>query len=1173
MGAPSEPNSCDLTAEQARCVAMVREIFPDPNFIEPAEAINPDWCFRIQAKNGDMFLAWIDEAHLSGLTKADREGLYDDFEQAKALKHPNILAPLHMTQKENFAIVITDDFSGKPLLGMLNDQSHSLELVKTIFYGLANAMEAAHEAGVLHRALNPVNILIDESLGVRVFGFGMANVFFDRWLEMLRASGRRKGDYIAPELLTAGLKGAEPHCEVFSIGRVIFELITGQLPKNSVTILPSKVSDAPAYMDDTLLNSMHGNPEIRPQSIGELREKFDGMHQRQLGSDGSFLNDSSSRQQGSIFDGHLSFLSSDWFKFGAAIFILAAIIGAVVKMKQPNPQTETVPVVLTEKRLTVGKLLDEWRKWTKQQLKDEYNKDPDAFEKVVYSSYQHLTTQDKFDESRQFLRKVADVGDAQYSQRVKSWLINIDLYNEMLRLAREARSKGEALAEESALARAVELFPTSESAKELYRSNPQRIAAQLSASLVQLKEKNPDQESWHYDLRVTYHRVCLDLSGHQSLTDLSPLKGQVIHELNLSETGIDSLHRLIGMPLDELRIDRTAVTDTTPLMSMPLRVLTFLGTPLENVEQLKRIGTLHCLLGNDKGRPFSKILPPHPDQPTWINGDGLKFRGLKGLPVFLAEKEFIVNREILTNLTFEDAKKRCMTLTQKGRKSKEIGHSHRYRLPTDGEWSLAAELPESPFLSPRGRRLQRLTESDLTRHRQADTILEVSEGGAEIERATVGFFGLENEIGEWVEDGANRWTDHVIVRGISDGSELKRLRYRAKISPHTAAKMIGFRPALEIDITDPSKDPNRELNPFKVKDVTKLAQISLDPWKNAHLRAAANSSLTLKNIANSASYRKAFIAAAIRDTSPESKKRYLRVDLALTWSDAKGVAQQVGGRLATADSREKIAWLQERFVNQHPLGTPLWMGASAFPRQLSWVWESRENVARDLLPEPAENDKRSGALLVPVSGNTGSGKMVAQPVTELHSFLIEWDEPEKDLRAVADLSVVCKTTGLRPLRFPFPNTEQVKRDQKMWGAKNCLVNVLIGSPMNQIGGHSRNRSGQGRQNSPDRCVESGRNAKGGQAETDAGQKIEQSDHAEKCLGQFRVNMKNYTGHSEEICRGRPGPTQSIDAVACKRHHYCCPRNGNGSAMSNPQSNGQNENHRNQDLAAVLDKHG
>src|SRR5206468_8070235 len=100
---------------------------------------------------------------------------------------------------------------------------------------LARAVQAAHEAGIVHRDLKPANVLLAEDGTPKVTDFGLA-----RKLEGatdLTASGAILGtaSYMAPEQAAGNAKRVGPAADVYALGVILFELLTGRPPFRAAT--------------------------------------------------------------------------------------------------------------------------------------------------------------------------------------------------------------------------------------------------------------------------------------------------------------------------------------------------------------------------------------------------------------------------------------------------------------------------------------------------------------------------------------------------------------------------------------------------------------------------------------------------------------------------------------------------------------------------------------------------------------------------------------------------------------------------------------------------------------------------------------------------------------------------------------------------------------------------
>lgn len=939
----------ELTPELEARIEDIHELFPESIAITPATTINPEWCFHIELDNGDRFLAWVHTNHLTGMSKEDGEAPFPDCEPAKSLRHPNILKPVLVDEVGSHTIIVTDDFEGSSLLYLMERRKFEFNEVAKIFQDLAVILRIAHDEKMIHRAVNPANILVDEELNVQIFGLGLANMFYEQWNSLLRKTGRRIDEYIAPELANTGLVSAVPHCDGYSIARVSYELLTGQLPKDYV-LLPSQTAKVPTYLDDALLSAMHSEPEKRPQTIAELYKFFLGKNKKE--DDDSATRMSATERISTIFDQYFQWVHSDIFK----VAVVLVVFGMVLLGFYLHERFRIDPVLAS---------LDTGYPNTSVGDLNVLVPGPVAEQPVTnYNQYANST-------------EVVINNDNTKPSNVVTGVIN----------------STPAIAPRRANPGNVKIRTVPTNARKFNSStntgNPNRPGQNpltippIVEALTLLKKKNPAQTEWNYHLLVTRERTILDLSGHANLTDISPLHGQVINELDLSSTGVDKIFDLIGMPLDELRLDNTSVTDLDPVVGLPLGVLTFTDTSIKNLAAVRRIPSLTCLHGNDLNGPLVEVKPPFPGQKTWINQQGVKFRALPGIAAMMAVDEFPAKDGSgpMTSVTYKEAENLCSHMTIRERRDGKIGVHHRYRLPTDGEWSFAALLPESRFLSPKGRMLQRLDVTDFENHQSDRILIEESEG--KVEPCGYGFCGMNNEIGEWVDQNHGHWDGTNVVRGLPIGSDLENLRHRTNETSETSSPIIGFRPVLEVDQTSGSFSSFDGINPET------LSRKHIESSESPHLRAAAQSASILKSLLTMPSYRESFINNQTFERDPFENRFYLRIDVPMTWTRARAVAQQVGGRLATASGRNHLAWINDRYMESSSLGSPLWMGASAFPYKADWNWVSGGPVANEILPGRVDSDKRRGAVLA--AGLDTASPLTATPVSEKHSFLIEWD--------------------------------------------------------------------------------------------------------------------------------------------------------------------------------------
>jgi serine/threonine protein kinase/WD40 repeat protein len=151
-------------------------------------------------------------------------------QNAARMQHPNIVTIYEVATVEDLHFFSMRLVQGGSLASLLRDQGElpplrAAQLLRTI----AEAVDYAHRLGVLHLDLKPANVLIDEIGNPHVADFGLA-----RRLEQGLASVNNEisgtPSYMAPEQATAGSRNITPATDIWGLGAVLYELVTGRPP-------------------------------------------------------------------------------------------------------------------------------------------------------------------------------------------------------------------------------------------------------------------------------------------------------------------------------------------------------------------------------------------------------------------------------------------------------------------------------------------------------------------------------------------------------------------------------------------------------------------------------------------------------------------------------------------------------------------------------------------------------------------------------------------------------------------------------------------------------------------------------------------------------------------------------------------------------------------------------
>lgn len=210
-----------------------------------------------------------------------------------SVRHPNVVTVYSVGDHAGAPYFVMEYIAGSNLEQWLADNGalpvetdEGVGILREICKGVS----AIHDVGAIHGDIKPSNVLVSVRGEIVVADLGLA-----RFLRR-DSTGERKASltgtpaYMAPEILL--MRGLEPElavrADVYSLGVMAYELLTGQLPFQSAELVellnmhatlppppPTSVSDLPPCFDDVLLRALSKDPALRTESIRAFREDLE----------------------------------------------------------------------------------------------------------------------------------------------------------------------------------------------------------------------------------------------------------------------------------------------------------------------------------------------------------------------------------------------------------------------------------------------------------------------------------------------------------------------------------------------------------------------------------------------------------------------------------------------------------------------------------------------------------------------------------------------------------------------------------------------------------------------------------------------------------------------------------------------------------------------------------
>ncbi len=252
--------------------------FPDLEILELVGRGGMGVVYKALQKRLDRLVALKILAPKIGQDPAFSERFAREARAMAMLSHPHVVAVHDFGQTDGLYYFLMEFVDGVNLRRLLDTGKLASEEALAIVPQICEALQYAHDHGVVHRDIKPENVLLDKEGRVKIADFGIAKLVGKEAKDLrLTGAGQIIGtpQYMAPEQIEHPLQ-VDHRADIYSLGVVFYQMLTGELPIGRFAP-PSKKVQVDVRLDEVVLRALEKEPERRYQQASEIKTHIETL--------------------------------------------------------------------------------------------------------------------------------------------------------------------------------------------------------------------------------------------------------------------------------------------------------------------------------------------------------------------------------------------------------------------------------------------------------------------------------------------------------------------------------------------------------------------------------------------------------------------------------------------------------------------------------------------------------------------------------------------------------------------------------------------------------------------------------------------------------------------------------------------------------------------------------